>query len=177
MDSFLKLFGNYTVADAVTVILVIVFIYGIYNKIKPCIKNKFNRGERMNDIVENYQEWRQQSINIQKQLSDAIDELKLGQERNSKRLEQIDSDNKKREINRLRDRLLQSYRYYTSSEKNPMHAWSEMESDVFWSIFADYEGLGGNGHMHTEVQPEMRRLIVVHMDEHEKLIELMQSRK
>ena len=142
MDSFLELFGAYTIADAVTVIAVIVFIGGLYfTKIKPSLSNKYKKDEEINEIVEHYQEWRQQSLDIQKQLTDSINELRQGQEKNTRRLEKMDEDNKKREINRLRDRLLQSYRYYTSLDKNPLQAWSEMESDAFWKIFNDYEEL------------------------------------
>ena len=73
--------------------------------------------------------------------------------------------------------MMQSYRYFTSEEKNPLQAWSEMEADAFWEIFGDYEKMGGNGHVHTEVQPAMRRLEVIPMTEPERITELMQSRR
>lgn len=82
-----------------------------------------------------------------------------------------------RERSKLRDRLLQSHRYFTSPEKNPLHAWSEMEADAFWSMFKEYENAKGNGHMHTVVQPEMRALEVIPMHEDAKIAELMGSRK
>ena len=67
----------------------------------------------------------------------------------------MEEENRRRERNKLRDRILQSYRYYTSPEKNPMRAWSEMEADAFWKIFKDYEDLDGDGYVHSEVQPAM----------------------
>ena len=40
-----------------------------------------------------------------------------------------------------------------------------MESDAFWKTFGDYEDAGGDGHMHSEVQPAMRRLEIIPMHE------------
>lgn len=52
-----------------------------------------------------------------------------------------------------------------------------MESDAFWKMFGDYEEAGGDGDMHTTVQPAMRLLDVIQMNEEERISELMQSRK
>jgi hypothetical protein len=38
-----------------------------------------------------------------------------------------------------------------------------MESDAFWELFRDYEDLGGDGHMHSKVEPDMRGLTVIEM--------------
>jgi chloramphenicol 3-O-phosphotransferase len=61
----------------------------------------------------------------------------------------------------LRDRLLQNFRYYTNIETNPSQTWTRMEAEAFWEMFKDYEEAGGNGYMHSNVRPEMERLIVV----------------
>lgn len=104
-------------------------------------------------------------------------DLKEGMDQHQKQLEKIEEDIISRERSKLRDRLLQSHRYFTSPEKNPLHAWSEMEADAFWSMFKEYENAKGNGHMHTVVQPEMRALEVIPMHEDAKIAELMGSRK
>ena len=119
----------------------------------------------------------QQSIEIQQQFNKSIAELKEGMDQHQKQLEKIEEDIISRERSKLRDRLLQSHRYFTSPEKNPLHAWSEMEADAFWSMFKEYENAKGNGHMHTVVQPEMRALEVIPMHEDAKIAELMGSRK
>ena len=116
-------------------------------------------------------------MEIQQQFTKSINELKEEQRAHTKKLEEIEAENKKRERNKLREQLLQSHRYYTSTEKNPMQAWSEMEADAFWKSFGDYEDVDGNGHIHTVVQPAMRLLEVIPMHETEKITELMQSRK
>ena len=110
---------------------------------------------------------------VQKISIDALTSIVFGY----KELEKIEEDIISRERSKLRDRLLQSHRYFTSPEKNPLHAWSEMEADAFWSMFKEYENAKGNGHMHTVVQPEMRASEVIPMHEDAKIAELMGSRK
>lgn len=39
-----------------------------------------------------------------------------------------------------------------------------MEADGFWDLFREYEEAGGDGYIHTVVQPDMERLGVVDLD-------------
>ena len=39
---------------------------------------------------------------------------------------------KRQKRNELRDRLLQSYRYYTDKRRNPKQVWNRMEAEAFW---------------------------------------------
>ena len=89
----------------------------------------------------------------------------------------MENDSKKRELNKLYDTLLQSYNYYTNKEKNPMQAWTKMESKAFWDLFTDYEDMGGDGYMHTVVQPAMLLLTVIEMNDIDGISELMKNRK
>lgn len=184
MEAFLELFGGYTIADLIKVLAAAGAIFAAYKKGKAYLaehyKKEQEKEERLHQIleqVEQYPTWRKQSIDIQQKFTASITELKEGQERNTRKLMEIEESNQKRERNKLREQLLQSYRYYTSKEKNPLQAWSEMEADAFWGIFGDYEDSGGNGHVHTVVQPAMRLLEVIPMHEEEQIAELMQSRK
>ena len=70
---------------------------------------------------------------------------------------------KQQELNKLRDRLLQGWRYYTSDKNPHKGAWTRMEAESYWALFGDYEDLGGDGYMHTVVQPEMNKLDVTDM--------------
>jgi len=89
-------------------------------------------------------------------------------------MEEARRDSKRKE---LQATLLQNYRIFNDTIKNPMQAWTEMEANAFWEQFSEYEDNGGNGHMHTIVQPAMNKLMVISMSDHEKLYELMHSRK
>lgn len=177
MEPFLEIFGDLTISFVVKIFCAVAFAGGAIavgaKQIRAWYDRRRERDRKYHEVMDQvakYPEWRQQSINIQKEFTDAIKNLQ-------NRMEEIEATTQKRERNKLRDRLLQSYRYFTSEEKNPLQAWSEMEADAFWEIFGDYEKMGGNGHVHTEVQPAMRRLEVIPMTEPERITELMQSRR
>lgn len=184
MDAVIEAFGDLTVAGVAVCVAAIIYMRRLYSKWKKEViaqhdaeKDRDEKIQTCLDQISLYPAWRQQSIGIQKEFTDAINGLKEVQKQNIDRLEEIEAANQKRERNKLRDRLLQSYRYFTSKEKNPMLAWSEMEAEAFWKIFKDYEDLDGDGHVHTEVQPAMRKLEVIPMHEVEKISELMHSRR
>lgn len=177
MEAFLEIFGGITIGFLAKLVCAIGFaVTVIISGAKQCktwYKKREKQREKYHEVMDQvakYPEWRQQSINIQKEFTEAIRNLQ-------NRMEEIEDANQRRERNKLRDRLLQSYRYFASDEKNPAKAWSEMEADAFWEMYRDYEKLGGNGHVHTEVQPAMRHLEVIPMHETERITELMQSRK
>ena len=184
MDAVIEVFGEITVASVVFCAAAILYMRKLYTKWKKEViaqhdteKERDEKIQTCLDQISLYPKWREQSIEIQQKFTEAINDLKEVQKQNIDRLEEIEAANQKRERNKLRDRLLQSYRYFTSKEKNPMLAWSEMEAEAFWQIFKDYEALKGNGHVHTEVQPAMRNLEIIPMHETEKISELMHSRK
>lgn len=110
---------------------------------------------------------------FEKQLLEFI----ASQEDQTKRLVKIEEDSKRRERNKLRDRLLQSYRYYTSLEYNPRKEWTRMESEAFGELFSDYEEADGNGYVHTEIQPAMNLLTIIEISDVNRISLLMQSRK
>ena len=70
-------------------------------------------------------------------------------------------ETKRLKRNELREKLLSTYRHYTSLEENPRQEWNEMEADAFWHLFKDYENLEGNGYMHTVVKPAMEALTII----------------
>lgn len=184
MEYFMEQFGDWTVGKAAILIGALIFLYLCYRKVEKYFSEKAIReqkkDERIQEVIdqaEQYPKWHEQSLEIQKKFTDAINDLKKSQQEHQTALEELKAENLRRERNKLRDRLLQSYRYYTSTDKNPQQAWSEMEAEAFWTMFKDYETAGGNGHMHTEVQPAMRKLEVIPMHEGARITALMNSRK
>lgn len=184
LKEFLQVFGEIKVATVVIVIAAFIFLFEIYKAVATYFREKYRlemeKEKQMQGIlkqVEMYPKWREQSIERQKEFTKAIDKLQQNQAEITRELKEIEERRKKTKRNELRDRLLQTYRYFTNREKNPMLAWSEMEAEAFWKVFGDYEEAGGDGDMHTTVQPAMRRLEVVPMHEQEKVSALMQSRR
>ena len=114
-----------------------------------------------NDFYNRQLEYRQQSLDKQKAIDSHFKDIdnKLDNllQMNNEQYEET------RQIkrNELREKLLNMYRYHTSIENNPKQEWTEMEAEVFWDLFEDYETLGGNGFMHETVKPAMKALKVV----------------
>ena len=128
--------------------------------------------------------YRQQSLEIQKQLKGADEKIletckkiqdgvDKTQEALNIRLDKLED----RERNALRAKILEMHRLFTSKKKNPMQAWTEMERDAFNDLITDYESLNGNGHVHTVVIPEMNMLRVILMTDINALAELFHSRE
>lgn len=180
-EQFLSLFGNVTVSTLVTIGFAAFFCWRIYLQIKKFIDNKKEilikkheaekekdeKIDRLLEEVNKYPQYREQSRKIQQEFREEIDGLKISQKELAKTQQSIqntltDMQEKRdiRERNKLRDKLLQSYRYYTDIQKNPNQSWTKMESEAFWALFRDYEDMGGDGYMHTVIQPAMNLLKV-----------------
>lgn len=179
LNQFLQLFGDVTISDIFLWGVAFYFIYLIYKEIKKVVDIKVKEHnakleeekawkKKIDDsycITQKYPEYHQESIQIRNSLKQEIQEIRDNfntvMDAFMSRLEEIEKQNKKRECSKLRDMLLQNYRYYTSKTQNPSQSWTRMESEAFWELFKEYEEAGGNGYMHTEVMPAMQRLEVV----------------
>lgn len=128
--------------------------------------------------------YRAQSLQIQTQLQSsdreilaACEAIRQGVADNQHVLNERLDRLEKREKNAIRAKLLDEYRLFTDETKNPKLAWTEMEHHAFFKLVEDYEDLGGNDYVHSEVLPAMNRLEVIRMDDKPRLLELMNSRR
>lgn len=176
LNEFEKLFGSITVLNVLEFALAIVFCVFVGKKVRDYLIDRYKREKEKDeqlkmalDAVKKYPEYRQQSIKIQQDLEGKIKGLTDAQSETNKRLEQMESDRRRSERNKLRERLIQSYRYYTDKERNPMQAWSRMEAEAFWDLFGDYESYDGDGYVHSVIQPAMNLLTVIEMEELERI--------
>lgn len=183
-EAFMQTFGSVTIGSVAVLLAALFFIWKMFRKIQDGIvehheaeKAKNEKLQKALDAIAVYPQYRQQSIEIQKKLQGGIDRLTTTVERIEKRQDEIEAEHNQRKLNELRDKLLQNYHYYTNKEKNPMQAWTEMEKESFDNIFRDYENLGGDGFMHSTVQPAMDALRAIPMHEAAEIVELMHSRK
>lgn len=171
-DEFKNLFGSITVLNVVEILLAGVFLYLVYRKVSKYLIDRYEANKKKDEqlktaleAVNKYPEYRAQSIRIQKELQTEIEALRAAQNEQTARLEQMEDTQTRRERNRLRDRLLQSYRFYTDHASNPYGVWNTMEAEAFWEMFSDYEDAGGDGYIHTVVQPAMNLLKIVEIGE------------
>lgn len=179
LEEFEALFGNVTVASLVELGLVAVFLVKIWRKVKEYLdrrnadwlaeekaKEAREKADEERDrkldkalaAIDKYPEYRAQSLRVQKELEDKISELTKSQDANTKKLHEMEETQNRESRNRLRDILLERYRYYTDPVRNPSQSWTTMEAEAFRELFGDYERAGGDGYMHSVVQPAMNRL-------------------
>lgn len=175
VDAFLTAFGDITLADVVVWGLALAFVYTVFksgrDKLIDMYEEKRRKDERMEqtwEAVSKYPEYRKQSVQIQELLEDEIQEIREMQRQNTEslkkleaRMDQNEEQSNRRSRNKLRDLLLQNFRYYTNPKTNPNQTWTHMEAETFWELFHDYEDMGGNGYVHSEVLPKMEQLLVV----------------
>lgn len=132
LNEFEKLFGNITVLNVIELVLAAVFLLFVYKRVKDYLVKRYEANKAKDqqlkealEVVSNYPNYRKQSLKIQKELNDKIAEL-------GGRLEEIEEERRRSERNKLRDMIIQSYRYYTDKERNPRQVWNRMEADAFW---------------------------------------------
>lgn len=128
--------------------------------------------------------YRAQSLQIQTQLQStdreilaACEAIQRGVADNQRILNERLDRLEDREKNAIRQKLLDEHRLFTNVERNPMQAWTEMEHHAFFKLVKDYEDLGGNDYVHSDVLPDMNRLEVIRMNDLTRLAELMASRR
>ena len=56
-------------------------------------------------------------------------------------------------------------------------AWNRMEAEAFWELFKEYEDAGGDGYIHTVVQPAMNLLKVIDIEDAVSVLRLTNNRK
>lgn len=177
MEYVIQLFGAIPLSTVIVFIAAVVFLIGIGAKFYSFIVDNHDKqqekDETLKQIAEDIRVLKDNQIRIER----SVDHLKEKQEEISVKQNEIETRNRLHDLNKLRDKLLQSYRFYADKNKNPLQMWSEMEKEAFDNLFKDYEELGGNGFMHSTVEPAMSQLGIVSMNDATGLINLMQSRK
>ena len=194
-EAFINMFGDLTILHVVEFLFAMYFIIRVsMDAIKFINKKHDEEQQKTADLAEalsgvrQMPKYRADSIVIRSQLEQKITDVH--NEVNNKfddvtkkfdavmdRLNAMDAENKKRARNRIREELMQGHRMFTDPIKNPMKAWSSLEHDSWFARYDDYLECGGNGDMQYRICPEMNNLDVIHMDDTEKLYELMHSRK
>ena len=173
MSYFIDAFGGVTLGVVAVYIAAIAFLAPLCVKLYRKIIKKYERKKKKEDTLSQIARDVKSLKEEQNVIKDSINELKTAQQEIAERQLKTEA----RSLNDLRDKLLSNWRYYTDSDRNPMHAWSDMEKEAFGLLFADYEEMGGNGFMHTTVQPALEALEVIPTADSERFTALMQSRK
>ena len=125
LDEFLAVFGDFTVSDIVTYGMAIYFIVKAYKNAKKSNddrvaeqqqkmeeeKERNRKIEESYTVTQKYSEYHDESIQIRDSLEKEIQELRDDFKTIIVRLDKMEECDKKRECSKLRDMLLQNYRY------------------------------------------------------------------
>lgn len=179
MDEFTQLFGGVTLSQVIMIGMAGVFLLGIRRLVKDYLDKRYKakqekdeaekeKDEKLKTALEaigHYPEYRKRSREIQEELKSELSKIRESLQDLSDRVDVMEKGRKEEDLHKLRDLLIRSYNYYASHERNPSGSWTRMESESFWELFHDYEAKGGDGYIHTTVQPAMERLRIIEMDD------------
>lgn len=184
MDYFLQSFGEIKFGTVI-IFIAALFVAAIFisKGYKVLVSFHDKMQEKDNTLTEVVNKTDALDIELKKiattqdSIISSIDKISEAQDSLIDQVTSFEKVMKTQSCNKLRDRIVQSYRYYTSIDKNPMQEWTEMEKDAFDRLFADYEDLGGDGYVHSTIEPAMNSLNVIDMTDYEGISTLMKSRK
>lgn len=110
---------------------------------KELEENRLKSIEGRIETLERHDKWQYEEITkISKGVSDIS--IKL-----SDMCKEIDET----EMAKLKDSIVSYYKKYKE-----LGEWTELESEAFWDLFKRYEAHGGNGYVHSVIEPVMREL-------------------
>ena len=179
IDEFNALFGNITLSQLVMALPAMGFAIAASRHLKTYLDKRYadkqakdeaekSRNEQIKEALEavsHYPEYREQSKKIQQELKTELGKIRESLQGLSTRVDTMEQGRKEEDLHKLRDLLIKAYNYYADPEKNPSGAWTRMEAESFWDLFYDYEAKGGDGYIHSTVQPAMERLRIIEMDD------------
>ena len=184
IEQFNNTFGTLTVAFVIEILIAVIGIWIAYKKLKDKIIGSYKEREQQKDDIKEALEGAESVMTLKEELKSTEDKIidlcqsiQDGVTENQRILNERLDKLEDRERNDLRAKILDMHRLFTSTKKNPMQAWSEMERDAFNDLISDYEELNGNGHIHTVVIPDMHKLRVILMTDTKGLAELFHSRE
>ena len=183
MEEFLAIFGQIPLSTVILLVGAFAFMYTSYQKFTKRIIDAHEKDkeheEVLKEVVDKVSQipaYRQESIEAQQELRNSISKLTVVVEKLGKRQDEIETERNSYKLTELREKLMTMHQMYTNPDRNPMLAWTELEKESFDAIFTDYEKLGGNGFMHTNVRPDVDKLRVIPMYAAADIVALMQSR-
>lgn len=184
MEYLLKLLSGFDTVASVTVLGVILILIiwclgvmlkhhkDIMNALNMWFKRKREKEELLKMVYENkkaIEEYaqnrirdREQSFEIQDQLTEAIDNLSKKiddmDSRQSKKMdsmaerqEELERKNDQRNRAELKEKISRLYSHFHEKKE-----WNSMEQEVMTELIKEYENAGGqNSFVHSTVQPEM----------------------
>lgn len=112
--------------------------------------------QNLNALQHKHEEDVKQSIRHDKQIKDEILMVSDKMDALSQQITDMQTKIDETEMAKLKDSIVSYYRKYKD-----IGEWSQLESDAFWDLFERYEVHGGNGFIHSVVEPIMREIKII----------------
>lgn len=109
--------------------------------------------KRLSELSERHNESVNQSIRHDQMIKDDIAKLSDAVNGIAETLSNMQEKDNITELKKLKDSLVRYYNKYKD-----VGEWSKLEKDAFWDLFDDYEKRGGDGYVHSIIEPIMREL-------------------
>lgn len=163
-------FANWIIT-AFLIISIIIAIFEIIKKVTEIVsevigkpvkwvksKNKDHQllletSQKLSDLKEKHEESVRQSIRHDEMIKNDLLSLTNTVNGIADTLSEMKAKENETKLKELKDSLIRYYNKY----KN-IGEWSKLEKDAFWDLFEDYENRGGDGYIHSIVEPVMREL-------------------
>lgn len=107
----------------------------------------------LNELRNTHETDKEQSIRHDEMLREDIKQLMEKVDNVTVRFENMEKKNNETKLKELKDTLINYYNKY-----RVVGEWTKLEKEAFWDLFDDYEKRGGNGYVHSIVEPVMREL-------------------
>ena len=109
--------------------------------------------KNVESLQSRHEETVKQSIRHDDMIKDDISKLSETVNGIANTLTEMQQKSNDTELKKLKDTLVGYYNKF----KN-VGEWSKLDANVFWDLFDDYEKRGGDGYVHSIIEPVMREL-------------------
>lgn len=109
--------------------------------------------QNLHELQKKHEEDVRQSIRHDEMIKDDISSLTNTVNGIANTLNSMQEKENETKLKELKGSLIRYYHKYKD-----IGEWSKLEKDAFWDLFDDYEARGGDGYIHSIVEPAMREL-------------------
>jgi hypothetical protein len=170
MDAFKELLQINFVSFFIAVFVILTFIVsavqliGQFSKIvgKPFrwVKKKdedhellVNTINKVNDLEEKQRNDTKESIRHDEMIRHDLNKVSITVDEIAATLSDMKKKDNATEVKKLKDKIVGYY-----NEFKDVGEWTKVDKDVFWDLFDDYDARGGDGFVHSIIEPVMRQL-------------------
>ena len=158
-EQFESLFGSVTLSQLIIAAGALVFLWRSFSELKKYLDKRYaskqekderekERSEQLREAlnaINEYPKYREQSREIQERLNNQIESINNRLDKLDARMEATEGIQKKEKLSELKNEIVNAYRYYTDSVKNPSKSLTRIEYDAFFGLVESYEARGGDG--------------------------------